>query len=128
MPLPTVPSCPSRARCGWTHHGYKHFWRKGLTRADTRRGPALYAPEFRDAGVRLLETATVGRAGGSTAAEPAGKTEYLRDAGSIVGWDRGLDAQLSYVECSGGGAGRTFHGRPMSDENPTAERMRQVRR
>jgi hypothetical protein len=38
--------------------------------------------------------------------------------GDTIGWDAGLDATLSFVECSGGlTAGRSYHGRPMSPTN-----------
>ncbi|HEY5373053.1 MAG TPA: hypothetical protein VIK01_05170 [Polyangiaceae bacterium] len=49
---------------------------------------------------------------------PPTSSEYVRDIGGVIGWDAGLDATLSYVECSGGlVAGRSYHGRPMSSAN-----------
>lgn len=54
--------------------------------------------------------------------EPPGKSEYVREAGAVIGWDRGRDATHSFVECSGGAtAGRAYHGRPMSAGNHKLE-------
>jgi hypothetical protein len=41
------------------------------------------------------------------------KREYLRDVGTVIGWDDGQDATLSFVECAGGTITRAFHGRPI---------------
>ncbi len=97
--------------CAWSAHGYKHFPFAKMTRADT--APPNEARYLDRGTVEALETATAQAAFRRTVS-PAGKAQYLRDVGGVIGWDEGCDATLSYVECSGGtNAGRSYHGRPM---------------
>jgi hypothetical protein len=105
--------------CGWGHHNFKHFPIEGMTRQHTRHGPSRYLPGFDEARIRALEIETARRAA-MRRQRSVSKTEYLRDLSEIIGWDLGQDATLSFVECAGGDVARTFHGRPMSTENPTA--------
>ena len=101
--------------CAWSTHNYKHFPTKGTTRKDTKVGPAVYLPGTTPTEVRVLESGTA-RAPDDRDDGEAGKREYLRNMGGVIGWDRGEDASASFVECSGGeNAGRSFHGRPMCD-------------
>jgi hypothetical protein len=75
---------------------------------------------------QTLEMEAVRRASHRRGTVQAGKTEYLRDVGSPIGWDEGCDANLCYVECSGGTvAGRAFHGRPMHEGNRIAQEMQE---
>jgi hypothetical protein len=120
MPIP--PSClsqktPSAPSCAWTVHDYKHFPTRGTTRADTKKGPAVYLPETTSTAIRALESETA-RAPDRSCERGAGKREYLRHMDRVIGWDRGREARASFVECSGGqSAGRAFHGRPMCEES-----------
>lgn len=88
-----------------------------MTRADTKHGsPARYLPKTTDPQIQEIEMTTVTSPEQSRNAS-AFKREYRRETGGVIGWDDGLDATISFVECSGGErAGRAFHGRPM---NPT---------
>lgn len=111
--------------CEWTTHDYKHAAARGVERRDTRHGPARYRamPQGEWHG---LEMQTVRQPTHGRGSAQSGKTEYLRDVRSVIGWDEGEDATLSYVECSGGlVAGRAFHGRPMRAKNRTARSMQQ---
>lgn len=109
-----------QGRCSWSHHGDKHAWHPGLTRELTRKGPARY---LKGINVRKLERGTLAgpdrRRGGCP-----GNSEYAREMGKLIGWDEGEDATVSYVECSGGSATRTFHGRPMRAGNGTLRKLR----
>ncbi|HEY0482336.1 MAG TPA: hypothetical protein VGD37_32670 [Kofleriaceae bacterium] len=69
--------------------------------------------------IRTLEIETARRSD-MQRQRPVSKMEYLRDVSEIIGWDLGQDATLSFVECAGGDVARTFHGRPMSINNPKA--------
>jgi hypothetical protein len=133
-PLPIAEPAPppacllgSGSPCTWTHHGYKHFPARGVTREHTRHGPAKYAGRS-EVEVRTLETATV-REPELRGGDPgSGKVEYLRDMNALIGWDEGVDAHLSFVECSGGTlAGRSFHGRPMHRGNRAVRELRMQR-
>lgn len=124
--LSVVPVCfHGTGRCVWSHHGYKHFGSRMTTRASTKPPfPAKYLVESSTAErVKEIERTTLGRADARRGVVP-GKTEYLRDSGSVIGWDEGQDAVLSYVECSGGTGARCFHGRPMHRDGATAREMR----
>lgn len=103
--------------CEWSRHQFKHFPYGGMKREHTRHGPARYLAGHTDASIRELERATVCAADKWLAGGPS-KNEYVRETGQIIGWDRGLDSTISYVECSGGNAARSFHGRPMHETNP----------
>jgi hypothetical protein len=99
--------------CQWSPNKWKHIAIQGMRREHTRRGPARYLVGI---DVQALETETV-QAGARSVSLPA-KATYTRDVGAVIGWDDGRDATVSYVECSGGGgAGRSFHGRPMHPDN-----------
>jgi hypothetical protein len=91
-----------------------------MRREDTRRGPARYLVGFDARSIQALERETV--SGSDTAGARGLKRMYMRNIGEVIGWDGGMDARFSFVECSGGQvAGRAFHGRPMSD--PTIKRV-----
>lgn len=115
--IPPSP-CPTRFGCGWTQHGRKHFPHQGLTREHTTHPyPSKYLPGTTPEQIRNLETATI-QAPGTVLAMPPGKAEYARAADQVIGWDRGRDATVSFVECSGGATvGRSYHGRPMAPDN-----------
>lgn len=67
--------------------------------------------------IEAIETRTIS-APTQVLSEPPGKAEYLRHSNQVIGWDRGEDATLSFVECSGGTtAGRSYHGRPITPDN-----------
>jgi hypothetical protein len=67
--------------------------------------------------MRAIETVTIATPGAAVS-QPPGKSEYLREVRTVIGWDGGEDATLSFAECSGGDlAGRAFHGRPMAASN-----------
>jgi hypothetical protein len=107
--------------CGWDPHRFKHFPFAGMTRKHTTNGnPARYLPGFDPARIVKLETTTAREPDRRRGELPA-KTEYLRDAREVIGWDLGQDATWSFVECSGGDAARSFHGRPMCSANPRAQ-------
>lgn len=81
-----------------------------MLRDHTREGnPALYLPTV---DIQRLETDTAQKPERLCLAKPM-KREYLRDVGTVIGWDDGHDATLSFVECAGGTVTRAFHGRPM---------------
>ena len=81
-----------------------------MHRDHTRGGnPALYLPTE---DIHRLETNTAQTPDRLCLAKPM-KREYLRDVGTVIGWDDGQDATLSFVECAGGTITRAFHGRPM---------------
>lgn len=101
--------CPSSLQCGWTEHDFKHSPHEEFDPADTIDGPARYAWPC---DVRAIETKTVERADYCHARSPY-HFEYVREVGAMIGWHEGKKATVSYAECSGGTAGRTFHGRPM---------------
>ena len=109
--LPLAP-CPARLGCAWSENGRRHFPHPGLTRDQTRNGNARYLPGTTPAQIQALETATVGNPTVLLSHPPA--PEYIRDVEQVIGWDRGQDAALSFVECTS----RTFHGRPMAPGNP----------
>jgi hypothetical protein len=89
-----------------------------MTKAHTTSGPARYLPGTQ---IRSLETATV--CGGQRTARSATSFEYVRQLDSVIGWDQGQDAYVSFAERSGGAvAGRSYHGRPMARSNPKLER------
>lgn len=119
--LRTVQSCmiagvPSCLRADYP----KHNPYSGMTRADTRRpNPARYAEGV---GIEAEERTTIALPGfrGGT---PPTKTEYLRDAALVLGWDDERDAQWSFVECTRVGTGRGFHGRPMHASNRKRVKM-----
>src|SRR5258708_35197124 len=104
--------------CAWSPHAMKHFPHQGMQREHTRRGPAKYLAAFTRDRIQALEAETVrhGERG-----LPLGHTAtYIRGVGEVIGWDEGLDATLSFVECSGGEtSGRTYHRPPMRQQNPT---------
>jgi hypothetical protein len=102
--------------CGWDPHNFKHFPIEGMTRQHTRRGPARYLPGFDEERIRTLESQTARRPD-MRRQRSVSKTEYLRNTPETIGWDLGVDATLSFVECAGGDVARTFHGRPMSISN-----------
>jgi hypothetical protein len=114
---PLLP-CPGRLGCGWTQHGRKHFPHPGLTREHTTHGyPAKYLPGSTPEQIQGIETSTV-LAPARALSIPPGKAEYVREIDHVIGWDRGKDATISFVECSGGAtAGRSYHGRPMAPDN-----------
>lgn len=92
-----------------------------MTRGQTRHPlPAKYLLHVH---VQAVETATVAGVERKAIGALAAKTEYLRATGVVIGWDDGQDATLSYVECSGGAAVRTFHGRPMHPGNRTVRKF-----
>jgi hypothetical protein len=91
-----------------------------MTREHTRASnPARYLPGFTAEGIKALETETARRRERRRESTPS-KSEYLRDAGAVVGWDQGQDASLSFVECAGGEIARSLHGRPMCTANSKA--------
>src|ERR1041384_6088550 len=112
LPLCRVEGTPP---CDWDRHNFKHFPFEGMTRQHPRHGPARYLPRFDEDRIRTLERDTARRPDGRRQASVS-KTEYLRDMVETIGWDRGQDATLSFVECAGGDVTRTLHGRPMSIE------------
>jgi hypothetical protein len=117
MSTSPTASCPGRLSCAWSQHDRSHFPTHGSTQAKTQRGPAKYLPGTTPAQMRAIETATVATPGAARS-QPPGKSEYLRDVGAVIGWDKGEETTLSFVECSGGDlAGRAFHGRPMAASN-----------
>jgi hypothetical protein len=64
--------------------------------------------------IRAIESTTVS-VGALDANATSNNTEYARETDQVIGWDAGEDATVSFAECSGGtGAGRAFHGRPMT--------------
>jgi hypothetical protein len=97
-----------RHGCGWAANGRRHFPHAGLIKAHTRNGNAKYLPGTTPAQIEAIETRTV--ATPTELLSPAPFPEYVRDVGQVIGWDRGQDATLSFVECTS----RTFHGRPMA--------------
>lgn len=105
-------ACPTRLGCGWSANGRRHFPHPGLIKGHTRNGNAKYLPGTTPAQIQAIETATA--ATPTTLLSPAPASEYVRDVGQVIGWDRGEEAALSFVECTS----RTFHGRPMASENP----------
>ena len=117
VPILASSLCPERLGCAWSSLDRKHFPHRGLTRRHTEHGPARYLPGTTAAQIRQIETNTVAEPTQVLAHSP-GSSEYVRDLGAVIGWDAGLDATLSYAECSGGlAAGRSYHGRPMSQAN-----------
>lgn len=67
--------------------------------------------------MKAIESGTLARPDWRDATLPASsKGRYLRRMPTLLGWDEGRDAHLSYAECTSG----TFHGRPMHDECATA--------
>jgi len=114
--LPLIEKCPEARACIWWAHGFKHFPHRDIRKSDTRHGPARYLPETSPATIEAMETETV-RTAERVELSP-GKSEYLHDAGEVIGWDMGKDATYSFAECSGGQtAGRRFHGQPMATGN-----------
>jgi|SRR5215510_8386126 len=102
--------------CSWFNYG-KHAPFPGMTKSDTEHpSPARYLPEYGPRQIEAVESGTV-RAPDRRNAEAGFKAEYLRDMGKVIGWDDGEDAELSFVECSGGDATRCYHGRPMARSN-----------
>ena len=101
----------------------KHPARRNTKAADTEHGPARYFPKTRRKEIEQ-ETVRVGRQVSGDASKGQ-KTVYLREVGSPIGWDRGVVATWSYVECSNGvsPSTRNFHGRPMSAENPILAKL-----
>lgn len=107
--------CPQRFNCGWRQYP-KHLAARGVTRDDTRHGPAMYLPGTTFAAIQLIETETVKTPSRVLSVPP--NAEYARQMPNVIGWDAGVDATVSFVECSGGTvAGRGFHGRPMAVGN-----------
>ena len=109
MPCNGCP-CP---RCTWIRYP-KHLGHKGLKPAHTiDKNPAKYLPST---DVRALETATVTRpdraVGDATAV-----SEYLRDTGTTIGYDEGVAARWSFVQCGTGTGARSYHGQPMQEGN-----------
>jgi|GEM_PF-1897660 len=87
-----------------------------MSKNDTRHGPAKYLPGTSPQDIRQIETDTVHV--GVRAVRAEHQFEYVRALEKVIGWDRGQDATISFVECSGGAsAGRTFHGRPVTPRN-----------
>jgi hypothetical protein len=118
-----APRCAAGARaCSWNRHGFKHFPAKGVTRDDTRHGPAKYLPDLDAAQIQAIETGTV-RGPGAHSGAPPGKTEYIRDVGQVIGWDSGQDAHLSFAECTGAQGARAFHGRPILETAKNTRRL-----
>jgi hypothetical protein len=119
---PVIPACPVEGRCSWWHHGYKHFPKQGITAKHTQHGPAKYTVPARTIGA--LETETIRSPSVKAGSHVNGRTEYLRDVGTVIGWDEGENASFSYAECSGGvTSGRAYHGRPMHESNQTARAL-----
>ena len=114
----------SSGSCAWFDYDGLHRWSKGITRDHTRSpNKARYLPAYsHPAEHECIERGTVAAPTAHTGAPPL-KRQYLRRIETVIGWDDGQDALLSYVECSGGSSARTFHGRPMRSENPTAKGM-----
>ena len=94
--LPLAPSCPTQRSCAWNAHNVKHLPRRGLTRDDTRHGPAVYSFGIGKDAVCEIETATV-REPTRVLSPPPGKSEYVRDTGTVIGLDAGQDATYSFV-------------------------------
>lgn len=114
--LPVDNQCPVLRSCTWSQHGRKHFPFRGMLKEHTVRQPARYRSGLSAEDIRLLEQRTVREGQRDQRSET--KSEYLRPLQEVIGWDRGENASISFVECSGGlSAGRAFHGRPMSDAN-----------
>lgn len=87
-----------------------------MKKEHTRHGPARYLGGIAHSQMQTIETATV--QSGECTVLPSTKSEYVRDAGEVIGWDKGEDATWSFVECSGGvSSGRHYHGRPMAESN-----------
>jgi hypothetical protein len=85
------------------------------------REPARYRAGMTVGDIRALESQTVSQ--GERLELTGTKAEYVRQTDEVIGWDRGEDAVLSFVECSGGLYwGRAFHGRPMSETNIKGQR------
>jgi hypothetical protein len=104
--------------CSWDPHNFKHFPFAGMTREHTHNAnPARYLPSFARDRIRTLEAATARTPDRWCGRIPL-KTEYLRDMVEAIGWDKGQDATLSFVECTGGEVARSLHGRPMCIANP----------
>lgn len=91
-----------------------------MTREHTKApNPARYLPGFTAEAIKALEMGTAHRADRRRELTSS-KSEYLRDMSTVVGWDQGQDATLSFVECAGGEIARSFHGRPMCTGNSKA--------
>lgn len=108
------PSCLIAATkgCSWSRY-HKHEPLAGMTKLHTKgRNPARYLERST---IESIERATATSPDQASNDNPTGKTEYLRDVSVVIGWDGGLDAKWSFVECSGSVETRRFHGRPMND-------------
>jgi hypothetical protein len=90
---------------------------------DTTHGPARYRAGLKRAEVEWETVRTGQQYRGD--AQQGEKTIYLREVDEAIGWDMGMRATWSYVECSNGPSPSTrkFHGRPMCHENPTLVRL-----
>ena len=101
----------------------KHPPRRRTKIEDTTHGPARYRAGLKRAEVEW-ETVKKGRQFYGEA-HKGEKTVYLRLVDEVIGWDMGLRATWSYVECSNGlsPSTRRFHGRPMCHQNPTLVRL-----
>ncbi len=110
-------TCPGQFGCAWSPHNYKHFPFRGMKQGHTTHGPARYLP---GTNIQDMETQTVTI--GERSLRGDLQSEYRRNTGAIIGWDRGQDATISFVECGGGlSGGRAYHGRPMAASNPKVE-------
>jgi hypothetical protein len=102
--------------CRWSSYG-KHAPFSGMTKDDTLHpSPARYLPGYGPRQIEAVESETVRRPDQRNVTAEF-KAEYLRNMNEVIGWDEGDDATLSYVECSGGDAVRSYHGRPMRKDN-----------
>ncbi len=109
-------TCLLSRDCSWSPASFKHFPFSGLTREHTEHGPARYALDYDRHAIEAVERTTASSPSLGCGTFP-GRTEYARVLDHVLGWDRGRDANVSYVECSGGDQVRAFHGRPMSSDN-----------
>ncbi|MGH7271822.1 MAG: hypothetical protein ACREJ3_15435 [Polyangiaceae bacterium] len=110
--------CPERFPCRWVQNGIRHRPHRGLTKDLTKNGNARYLPGTTLVTIEAIERTTAAHPTALISPPPA--AEYLRETGQVIGWDRGLDATLSFVECTS----RSFHGRPMAPGN---DKLRGVR-